>query len=84
MSAYTSRVGNILDPGAPRKIVHQGHRLLTSQREGSRGAIFDKVRTDSPKQDHDGQASAWGIERCYAELLERLAAATVGKDRHPL
>jgi hypothetical protein len=73
MSAYISNVGNILDEGAPTKILKEGISLL---REDS----YTSDETDPHSKRDAPQTIAanytWGIEESYAKVLGDLVLAT--------
>jgi hypothetical protein len=75
ISAHMSGVGNILDQGAPAKILHEGLSLLTG---GSRlgdtaesAVVFRDTTCTSADLDY-----TWGIERSYRRLLCDLLLTT--------
>jgi hypothetical protein len=71
MSAHMSRVGNIMEPEAPRRILREGRRLLIGRDTPPRLSQM----TELNEMREDG-IPVWGIERSYAELLVRLIQTT--------
>lgn len=77
MSGYISRVGNIHDSGAPRKILLEGIRLLT--RDTPTGSHSE----DRVQQSGEKPCYTWGIEGSYIGSLGRLVRATAGVSNEP-
>jgi hypothetical protein len=72
MSAYMSRVGNILEPGAPAKILEEGIFLLVDR---SRATTSNGSNADFTRRSNNGDYT-WGIEESYVALLRDLLLAT--------
>jgi hypothetical protein len=74
ISAHICRVGNILDPGAPAKILQEGIFLLT----GGSGPVSSGNSTyPKPALSTSPYAECtWGIEESYVALLRDLLLAT--------
>jgi len=74
ISAYISRIGNILDPGAPSKILEEGINLLSGRpRTTTEGTNTNS--THSTSLTIQGNFT-WGVERSYIVLLRDLLQAT--------
>lgn len=74
MSGYMLHVGDISDKGAPRKILREGIRLLLGARDGLSPEATDREGGNPEVQEPE---CAWGIERQHAEILARMADATI-------
>ncbi|KAI0008806.1 hypothetical protein F4779DRAFT_628195 [Xylariaceae sp. FL0662B] len=68
MSAYVSRVGNIADETAPRKIVLEGLRLLAGEPTCGRSPVDNDDNERRPVE-----ARRWGIEVSFLHVLQSLA-----------
>jgi hypothetical protein len=75
MSAHMSRIGNILTPSAPAKILQEGISLLEG---GSRVAVPGEVNSASKHSRSAGHTGnhTWGIEESYVVLLRDLLLST--------
>ncbi|KAF9878183.1 glycosyl hydrolase family 31 [Colletotrichum karsti] len=74
MAGHMSKVGDICQVGAPRRILREGIRMLM-------GGAEQPLQSETSKQREslmvDGQASyAWGIEQPYVELLDSLVRSS--------
>ncbi|KAH6695459.1 hypothetical protein F5X68DRAFT_127651 [Plectosphaerella plurivora] len=67
MSAHMSRVGNIMEPEALRRILREGRRLMIGRDTPPRSSQTN----DLGEMEGEG-IPVWGIERSYADLLVRL------------
>jgi hypothetical protein len=77
MSAYISNVGNILDQGAPTRILQEGISLLTedSSISGEYDPYSMRAACRAPSSNH-----TWGIEESYVKVLRGLVLATSNPD----
>lgn len=73
MSAFIMGIGNIMDLGAPAKILQEGIRLLDRSERGGGGEA-------APNGSAEGRESTncytWGVEGPYIESLRRMAQAS--------
>lgn len=77
MSAYMSRVGNIADGTAPRKIVLEGVRLLVDDPSSSSGGRTQENQNNHPENEQGPlflpAAGRWGIGSSFLQVLQNLA-----------
>ncbi|KAJ5611065.1 hypothetical protein N7510_007784 [Penicillium lagena] len=75
MNGYITRVGNIQDPEAPRKLLQEGIRLLN--RDHGSGFPLGDDRQSHRSRTGEPLCHTWGIEASFIEVLSRLVRATV-------
>lgn len=75
MTAHLSRVGDISGKAAPRKILEEGHRLLTEGIKLNRDVQYGGHQSNG-RQASDEQGTSWGIQLSFAESLSSLLEAS--------
>lgn len=75
MTARLSRVGDVSGPTAPRKILDEGHRILSDGVKLDRDVQYGNNQKDGTLNPDDKETS-WGIRQSFAESLSSLIQAS--------
>lgn len=79
MTAHLSRVGDVSGTTAPRKILEEGHRLLTGGIKVNRDGQYGNNQTNGRSNSEESEMT-WGIQLSFAESLRALLQ-TSSEDR---
>lgn len=75
MTSHLSRVGDVSGKAAPRKILEEGHRLLSDGIHLNRDVQYGNEQSNGgPNSDEPGMS--WGIQLSFAESLSSLLEAS--------
>lgn len=75
MTAHLARVGDVSDTKAPRKILEEGHRLLSGGIKINRDVQYGNYQ-DIGGFNSEGSETSWGIQLSFAESLSSLLQAS--------
>lgn len=75
MTAHLSRVGDVSGKAAPRRILEEGHRLLSDGINLNKDVQYGDHQSNG-RPDSDEPGTSWGIQLSFAESLSSLLEAS--------